>query len=166
MTTTDDSVETTESEATGPTETTEDEPDESSAPTSTGLLENPQDISLAVADEYGQYYTFWYGDEQFLAYHEPDCWKVYDSYRITNPHDIVIICQALTSEHEVHGSDGDSVRTSQDMAQEWLQHNVAYAHAPEGSSWRERAKNVDLDADGQSKGLMELLEEESSDVEG
>lgn len=139
---------------------TESEPASGEEPTpdSAGILQSPEDIGLQSADVYGTYYVFYYDDQEFWVYYEPDCWKVYDSYKITNLADITIICQALLNEHEVHGRDLESVRTAEDMAYEWQQHNLAYALAPKGSSWRESAQNVDLDPDEQNMSLQEIME--------
>lgn len=137
-----------------------DETPETTAPKPTGLLADPEDIDLTMADEYGERYTFWYDGEVFSVYYEPGCWKVYDSYRITNPDDITIICQALLDEHEVLRVDGESPRTAEDMAYEWQQHNLAYHYAPADSSLRERAASVDLDSGGADKDWSELFGEE------
>ena len=123
---------------------------------SAGILQEPEDIALQAVDDYGSNYVFFYDGEEFLVYYQPDCWKVYDSYRITNKDDLVIICQALLNEHEIHGRDLVSFRTAEDMAYEWQQHNLAYALAPKNSSWRESAQNVDLDPDEQNMTLEEI----------
>lgn len=128
-----------------------------SATQPTGILQSPEDISLQAADEDGTNYVFFYDGEQFFVYYEPDCWKVYDSYQITNKDDLVIICQALLNEHEIHGRDLVSFRTAEDMAYEWQQHNLAFALVPEDSSWYESAQNVDLDPDEQNMSLEEIL---------
>lgn len=132
-----------------------------SQPESSAVLQSPEDIALHPIDEYGIYYAFYYGDEEFTAYYEPDCWKVFDSYKITNQEDIRVICQALLNEHEVHGSDFESMRTADDMAYEWQQHNLAYAYAPEDSEWRDSARSVDLDPYDQNKSFQEILADRS-----
>ena len=101
---------------------------------------------------------FHYGGEEFVAYFDTYSWRVYDSYKITNHDDIVIICQALLDEHPVYGSDWESLRTADDMAYEWEQHNLAYNMLPEYSHWRDDAKDVDLDPDDQGKSVQELYE--------
>jgi hypothetical protein len=123
---------------------------------STGILQSPEDIELQPTDDYGANYMFFYGDEVFNVYYEPDCWRVYDSYKITNKSDLVIICQALINEHEIHGRDLESFRTAEDMAYEWQQHNLAYTLAPNDSSWKQSAQNVDLDPDEQNMTLEEI----------
>lgn len=137
----------------------EGEPVAESQSTASSLLQFPEDIALRPVDEDGAYFTFDYGDEEFLAYYEPDCWKVFDSYKITNQHDMVVICQALLDEHEVHGRDFESMRTAEDMAFEWQQHNIAYVYAPDGSTWQESARSVDLDPYDQHKTFREIFDD-------
>ena len=122
------------------------------------MLNSADDIVLEPTDDYGQGYVFEYGGEVFTAYFETYSWRVYDSYRITNHDDIVIICQALLNEHPVYGSDWTTLRTAEDMAFEWEQHNLAYKLLPEDSHWREDAKDVDLDPDDQGKTFPEIYE--------
>lgn len=123
-----------------------------------GRLFSVDDVALVPTDDYGQGYVFSYGGEEFSAYFGPYSWKVYDSYRIANHNDIVIICQALLDEHPVLGSDWESQRTAEDMAYEWEQHNLAYNVLPADSPWRDDAKDVDLDPDDQGKSVDELYE--------
>lgn len=142
------------------TEPTESEPTDTSHNENQGqsavLLSSTEDIDLHAVDEWGQYYAFTYGDEAFDVYYEPDTWKVYDSYKITNHDDIVTICQALIDEHPIHGRDLESFRNAQDMAYEWEQHNLAYNLLPEDSAWRESAQNVDLDPEDQGRTFAQM----------
>ena len=139
------------------TEPSEPEPTQEQ---SKSLLLSPADIGLHTVDDWrqdwGQYYAFVYDGEQFSVYYEPDTWKVFDSYKITDHGDIVTICQALLDEHPIHGSDLQSYRTAEDMAFEWEQHNLAYRLLPDSSSWKESAQNVDLDPEDQGKTFAEM----------
>lgn len=121
-------------------------------------LQSTDDVALVPTDDYAQGYVFEYDGQEFIAYFDTYSWRVYDSYKITNHDDIVIICQALLNEHSVYGSDWASLRTAEDMAFEWEQHNLAYYLLPEDSSWREDAKDVDLDPDDQGKTFPEMYE--------
>ncbi len=125
---------------------------------SAGTLDSTADIALVPTDDYGENYVFEYGGEEFSAYFDSTSWKVYDSYKITNHRVIVVICQALLDEHPVLGSDWESVRTADDMAFEWEQHNLAYTMLPADSHWRDDAKDVDLDPDDQGKTFQEIYE--------
>lgn len=125
---------------------------------SAGILDSTEDIALVPTDDYAQGYVFEYDGEQFTAYFDTYSWRVYDSYKITNHDDIVIICQALINEHPVYGSDWESYRTPEDMAFEWEQHNLAYQMLPEDSHWRDDAKHVDLDPYDQGKSIKEIYE--------
>lgn len=122
------------------------------------LLGSTEDVALVPTDDYAAGYVFDYDGEQFTAYFDTYSWRVYDSYKITNHDDIVIICQALINEHPVYGSDWESYRTAEDMAYEWEQHNLAYKMLPEDSHWRDDVRNVDLDPDDQGKSLQDLYE--------
>ena len=51
-----------------------------------------------------------------------------------------------------------SYRTVDDMVYEWKQHNLAFQVLPEGNSFRESAKDVDLDPRDQGKSLVEIYE--------
>ena len=125
---------------------------------SAGKLGSTEDVVLVPTDDYAQGYVFDYGGEQFVVYFDTYSWRIYDSYKITNHDDIVIICQALINEHPVFGSDWESYRTAEDMAYEWEQHNLAYKMLPEDSHWREDAKDVDLDPYDQGKSISEIYE--------
>ena len=121
------------------------------------LLSSPGDIALTDTDGLGQNYTFTYGEETFRALYEPDNWHIYNSCMIEDHNDIVLICQALITEHPIHGADMQSMRTAEDMAYEWEQHNIAYYLLPESSRWKEDTRDVDLDAKDQGKSLLELF---------
>ena len=122
------------------------------------LLSSTDDVVLVPTDDYAMGYVFEYDGEQFAAYYDGISWRVYDSYRITNHNDVVIICQALINEHPVYGSDWESFRTADDMAYEWDQHNLAYNLLPEDNHWRDDAKDVDLDPYDQGKSFPEIYE--------
>ena len=124
-----------------------------------GKLSSVEDIGLHAVDETGKNYAFSYHQEEFSARYTPDNWKIVDSYKITDTDDIVIICQALSDVHPVHGRDMDSFRTPEDMAFEWLQHNIAYAFLPDDSPWKRSAKDVDLNPADQNKTFEEMYED-------
>ena len=117
------------------------------------------DIGLHDVDGKGKNYSFSYGGEDFKAQYTTDNWKIVDSYKITNTEDMVSICQALLDVHPVHGSDMQSIRTAEDMAYEWLQHNLAYELLPEDNPWRRNAKDVDLNSEDQNKTFREMYED-------
>ena len=123
------------------------------------VLSSTSDIALHDTDGRGTNYAFTYDGETFYPIYLYGCWKVYDSYKITNKHDQKIICQALIDEHPVHGKDMVSYRTADDMAYEWQQHNLAYKYLPEGNAWRVHAANVDLDPYDQGRSFEEIYED-------
>lgn len=104
-------------------------------------------------------YEFIYNNEIFKVLYVTDTWKIYNSYKIINSSDIKKICQSLIDIHPIHGVDMVSYRTADDMAYEWLQHNLAYEILPEGNSFKESAKDVDLDPKDQGKSLVEIYED-------
>ena len=122
-------------------------------------LKSTEDIGLTNYDGIGANYLFTYRGEEFHTLYQNDCWTIYDSYKITNKHDMKIICQALIDVHPVHGKDFESYRTAKDMAYEWEQHNLAYKYLPEDSPWRESAANVDLDPYDQGRSYEEIYED-------
>ncbi len=124
-----------------------------------GFLTSPADIELKNPGGDGKEYSFVYADKEFQAIYTPDNWKVVDSWRITNEEDITLICQALQEEHPIHGIDGTSYRTPQDMAFEWQQHNMAYELLPEDNPWRENTKDVDLNPSDQGKTFEQMYED-------
>lgn len=104
-------------------------------------------------------YSFDYAGEEFNAMFDTDTWTIYNSYKIKNGKDILLICQALSDEHPVPSRDRDSYRTPEDMAFEWEQHNLAYDQLPDGNYWKESSRNVDLDPDDQGKSFKEIYED-------
>ena len=52
-----------------------------------------------------------------------------------------------------------SYRTVDDLVYEWQQHNLAYTILPDDNSWKEHAKDVDLNPDDQGKSLEEMYED-------
>ena len=128
-----------------------------------GQLSSVDDVVLVPTDDYACGYVFDYGGEEFIAYFDTYSWRVYDSYKITNHSDIVTICQALINVHPVYGADWESLRTAEDMAYEWEQHNLAYQLLPANSHWREDAKNVDLDPYDQGKSFRDIYESRTSE---
>ncbi len=123
-------------------------------------LKSGEDIDLTSLDNAGYAYRFTYSGKKYRAVYTAsyDTWTVYDSYRITNQHDITIICQALIDVHPVHGADLKSFRTADDMAYEWQQHNIMYELLPKDSRWKSSAKDVDLDPYDQGKSYKEIYE--------
>jgi hypothetical protein len=108
---------------------------------------------------FGNTPAFSYNQEEFSAQYTKENWKIIDSYKITDTDDIIIICQALSDAHPVHGRDMESFRTPEDMAFEWLQHNVAYAFLPDDNAWKRSAKDVDLNPADQGKTFQEMYED-------
>ncbi len=123
--------------------------------TSTGYIVDSIDIKKIDDSNY----EFVYREETFKVYYMTDLWKIYDSYKITNSNDIKKICRALIDIHPIHGVDMKSYRTETDMTYEWVQHNLAYQILPEGNSFRNSAKDVDLDPKDQGKSLVEMYED-------
>lgn len=124
-----------------------------------GILSDPSDINLRDADGNDKNYLFTYDGEDFSVVYTTDNWKIYDSYKINSTEDMTIICEALISVHQIHGSDMESYRTAEDMAYEWLQHNIAYQFLPDESPWKIHAQNVDLDPKDQGKSFSEIYED-------
>ena len=50
-------------------------------------------------------------------------------------------------------------RTEEDMAYEWLQHNIAFMVLPKDDPLLEDAKNVDLDPADQGRSFREIYED-------
>lgn len=126
-----------------------------------GLLSSADDIQLTDLDG-GYSFSFLYDGETFQANYTPDNWKIIDSYKINSKADIIIICGALIEVHPIHGRDMESWRTPEDMADEWLLHNIAYKLLPEDSQWRENARDVDLNPEDQGKSLYEIYKDRTS----
>lgn len=126
--------------------------------TTSGYLHSPEDIELTDVDGNGKDYTFMYRGTEYSCTYIPDNWKIRNSYTITNDSDIVMICSALIAEHPVHGKDLESYRTPEDMAYEWIQHNLAYKYLPEGNYYKTKAKDVDLNPADQGLSIKEMYE--------
>ena len=139
----------------------ETEEEAAAEPEESGKLSSVEDIGLHAVDETGKNYAFSYHQEEFSARYTPDNWKIIDSYKITDTDDMTIICQALSDVHPVHGRDMESFRTPEDMAFEWLQHNIAYAFLPDDSPWKRSAKDVDLNPADQNKTFEEMYEDKT-----
>ena len=104
-------------------------------------------------------YSFKYEGQTFTAIYTEDNWKIIDSYKIKNKKDMMVICKALIDIHPIHGKDMNSYRTVEDMAYEWEQHNIAYSILPDDNTWKENAKDVDLNPEDQGKSIVEFYEE-------
>ncbi len=124
-----------------------------------GILSATSDINLRDIDGAGTNYLFTYGGEDFSAGYTTDNWKIINSYKIDNTSDITIICQALIDVHPIHGSDMASYRTADDMAYEWVQHNLAYQTLPDDSPLKSHAKDVDLDPNDQNRSFDEIYKD-------
>ncbi len=124
-----------------------------------GILSGVDDVALTDLTGAGTDYVFIYDETPYSAQYTPDNWEIKDSYRITNAMDMAVICQALINEHPIHGRDMVSYRTCDDMAYEWIQHNIAYSFLPEDSKWMESVKNVDFDPKDQGKSYRDLYED-------
>lgn len=123
------------------------------------VLRTTKDINLRDLDGNKTNYIFTYNNENFSAKYTKDNWHIEDSYKITNAKDIGLICQALIDVHPIHGKDMKSYRTVDDLVYEWQQHNLAYTILPDDNSWKEHAKDVDLNPDDQGKSLEEMYED-------
>ena len=123
------------------------------------ILTSSADINLRNPSEDGKNYVFNYGEEEYSAIRWEEHWKIIDSYKIVNTTDMVYICQALIDEYPIHGVDMTSFRTADDMAYEWVQHNIAYEYLPEDNTWRNKAKDVDFNPEDQGKSFIEIYEE-------
>ena len=128
------------------------------------ILKKNSDIKLTDVDGNKMNYTFVYKEQVFEASYTYDNWHIVDSYKVKSKKDMVIICEALIGEHKVHGIDMESYRTADDMAYEWLQHNMVYEFFPVDSSWRNSAKSVDLDPKDQGKSLVQMYEERTGEA--
>lgn len=71
------------------------------------------------------------------------------------------ICSALIKIYPVHGTDLKSYRTPEDMAYEWIEHNIVYEMPISDASLKGSAANVDLDPKEQNKTLSEILSSRS-----
>jgi len=122
------------------------------------VLSSTKDINLRDLDGKKTNYSFTYKNQDFSAKYTKDNWHIKNSYKITNAKDIGIICQALIEVHPIHGKDMKSYRTVDDLVYEWQQHNLAYNILPDDNSWKEHAKDVDLNPADQGKSLAEIYE--------
>ena len=121
------------------------------------LLSEPPEITYEYSDGYYEYYSFDYAGKEFYVLHEYDNWKISDSYKIRNTEDMQLICEALLDIYPVHGEDLESCRTPEDMAYEWIQHNIVYEMPLTDARYKENAANVDLDPGDQNKTIMEMF---------
>lgn len=138
--------------------TTDNDPD-SQTDESDALLTSASDLNFTCQDPSSGKYTFSYNGEVFSANFTTDNWKIIDSYKINNEHDMTIICQTLIDEHPIHGADMTSYRTADDMVYEWFQHNLLYEMLPSDSQWIGHAKDVDFDPKDQNRSFEELYED-------
>lgn len=122
------------------------------------VLSSTKDINLRDLDGKKTNYSFTYKNQDFSAKYTKDNWHIKNSYKITNAKDIGVICQALIEVHPIHGKDMKSYRTVDDLVYEWQQHNLAYNILPDDNSWKEHAKDVDLNPADQGKSLAEIYE--------
>ena len=107
----------------------------------------------------GNMYEFVYNNGIYQVVYVSDTWKIYNSYKITNSKDMKKICEALVDIHKIPSRDYKSYRTVDDMVYEWKQHNLAYMILPDSNSFRNSAKDVDLDPQDQGKSLVEIYED-------
>lgn len=136
---------------------TENETESETKQEDTSLLKSTDDIGLHDIDGQKQNYSFTYNNEIFHAYYSGEKWKIYDSYKIKNKDDIIIICQALKESHPIKNADMTGYRTADDMAYEWQQHNIGYELLPDDSPWKINTKDVDIDPADQGKSLYDLF---------
>ena len=136
-------------------ETSDDSSDDSSA------LDVVANLNFHDLDGKGKNYVFTYNGTEFTAIYTKDNWKVIDSYLIESEEDITAICEVLIAEHPIHGKDMESYRTAEDMAYEWLQHNLAYTFLPDGNRWKVKAKDVDLNPADQGLSFDEIYERQT-----
>ncbi len=127
-----------------------------SSENSQGILSSADDLGLNDISGDGSSFTFTYDGEEYSAIYTEDNWKIIDSYKITRWDDIVIICQALKDIHPIHTCDLTAYREADDMAYEWLQHNIAYTILPDSSQWKANAKDVDINPADQGRNIYEM----------
>ena len=126
---------------------------------SKSLITSAADLNFHCVDSGTGKYSFTYNGEDFTATYIPDNWKITNSYKINNEHDMTIICQTLIDEHPIHGADMASYRTADDMVYEWFQHNLLYEVLPSDSQWIQNARDVDFDPNDQNKSFEEIYED-------
>ncbi len=103
----------------------------------------------------GTNYILDYKGTKYNVEYKYDNWKIYNSYKITNEHDMKIIVSKLISIHPIHSSDYKSYRTVDDLVYEWKQHNLAFTLLPKGK-YKDMARDVDLDPKDQNKSYIEM----------
>ena len=103
----------------------------------------------------GTNYILDYKGTKYNVEYKYDNWKIYNSYKITNEHDMKIIVSKLISIHPIHSSDYKSYRTVDDLIYEWKQHNLAFTLLPNGK-YKDMARDVDLDPKDQNKSYIEM----------
>ena len=101
------------------------------------------DFVINDLDGSGYNYYFDYNGETFYCMYETDNWRIIDSYKIHDEHDMRIICQSLINIYPIHSKDYSSYRS------------------PENNSWRLSAKDVDFDPKDQGKTYEEFFEEKT-----
>ena len=126
---------------------------------SQSYLNSSADLGLYDVDGTGSTYRFNYSDMSFTALHEPENWRILDSYLINNADDMKIICQALIDIYPIHGKDYSSYRTADDMVYEWQIHNFVYDMLPEDNSFRNRVRDVDFNPEDQNKTYEDYFKE-------
>ena len=150
-------------ESSGDEESSEETSDDSSDDSSdySSALDVVANLNFHDLDGKGKNYVFTYNGTEFTAIYTKDNWKVIDSYLIESEEDITAICEVLIAEHPIHGKDMESYRTAEDMAYEWLQHNLAYTFLPDGNRWKVKAKDVDLNPADQGLSFDEIYERQT-----
>ncbi len=123
---------------------------------SESFYESASDFVLTDTDGAGTNYTFDYDGETFSAVYTPDNWKIFNSYRISNASDMLIICSGLIDMHPVHGKDMVSFRTAEDMVYEWQIHNLAVQYLEDDDPLIEHASDVDFDPKDQGITIEEF----------
>ena len=93
--------------------------------------DSQEKIEIQDIDGKGRNYIFTYKDEEYQATYTNDNWHIQDSYKITQYRDILRICKILARQHPIHTQDLKGYRKAEDMAQEWIQHNLVYQLLPE-----------------------------------
>ena len=120
--------------------------------------DSQEKIEIQDIDGKGRNYIFTYKDEEYKATYTNDNWHIQDSYKITQYRDILRICKILARQHPIHTQDLKGYRTAEDMAQEWIQHNLVYQLLPEENKWKAHAQSVDLDPADQEKNIIEMYQ--------
>lgn len=113
-------------------------------------------LDLHCTDSINSNYQFTYNGKTYTAVYTENRgkglynWKIIDSYSIAGMNDMLLICQLLKDRHPIPTSavDGINFRSADNMAKEWDAHNYVYSIMPAGSSWSNRAKDVDIDPTG------------------